>query len=153
MLNPLLPLISGRKIAHHEPHQIVPQAAGTPRWTLCSALWLTNAAGFQSTIRKSDSTMNDHRDFLAFAWYGNLGALLLGIGLLGVLIHRKSIRRWLSAFVGLLGILFLCEGGALFHGAMLSLRGSIVGALLTVVASVALVRSLKLTGAATRKSP
>ncbi|MFT5323190.1 MAG: drug/metabolite transporter (DMT)-like permease [Planctomycetaceae bacterium] len=102
---------------------------------------------------KADSTMNDHRDFLAFAWYGNLGALLLGIGLLGVLIHRKSIRRWLSAFVGLLGILFLCEGGALFHGAMLSLRGSIVGALLTVVASVALVRSLKLTGAATRKSP
>jgi len=97
--------------------------------------------------------MNDPRDFLAFAWYGNLGVLVLGIGLLGVLIHRKSTRQWLSAFVGLLGILFLCEGGALFHGETVSLRGSIVGALLAALGCVALMRSLKLTGAATRKSP
>lgn len=96
--------------------------------------------------------MNDPRDFLAFAWYGNLGVLLLGIGLLGVLIHRKPIRQWLSASVGLLGILFLCEGGTLFHGATVSVRGSIVAALLAIVASLALARSLKSFGAAARKS-
>ncbi len=95
--------------------------------------------------------MNDPRDFLAVGWYGNLGVLLLGIGLLGVLIHRKPIRQWLSASVGLLGILFLCEGGALFHGAAVSLRGSIVGSLLAVAASFALMRSLKSTSAAARK--
>lgn len=97
--------------------------------------------------------MNDPRDFLAFSWYGNLGVLLLGIGLLGVLLHRKPMRQWLSVIVGLLGILFLCEGGALFHGVTVSLRDSIVGSLLAVAASFPLVRSLKSTGAATRNSP
>ena len=76
--------------------------------------------------------MTDPRDFLAFAHYGNLGVLLLGIGLLGVLIHRRPIRQWLSAGVGLLGVLLLCEGGVLFHGGTFSLRGSIAVGLVAV---------------------
>jgi peptidoglycan/LPS O-acetylase OafA/YrhL len=100
----------------------------------------------------TESTMDDPRDFLAIAWYGNLGVLLLGIGLLGVLIHRKTIRQWLCACVGLLGILFLSEGGALFHGATVSLRGSIVGALIAALGCFAVMRSLKSTGGTTRNS-
>jgi NADH:ubiquinone oxidoreductase subunit K len=76
--------------------------------------------------------MTDPRDFLAFAHYGNLGVLLLGIGLLGVLIHRRPIRQWLSAGVALLGVLLLCEGGVLFHGGMFSRRGLIAVGLVAV---------------------
>ena len=66
--------------------------------------------------------MHDPRDFLAFTQFGILGTLLLGIGLLGVLIHRNPVRLALSTGVGLLGILFLSEGGTLFHGATISVR-------------------------------
>lgn len=84
--------------------------------------------------------MTDPRDFLAFAHYGNLGVLLLGIGLLGVLSHRKPIRQWLSAGVGLLGILLLCEGGVLFHGGAFSLRGAVTVGL--IAAATCLVMAL-----------
>tara|TARA_R110002072_G_scaffold303099_1_gene493552 strand:+ start:307497 stop:307790 length:294 start_codon:yes stop_codon:yes gene_type:complete len=72
--------------------------------------------------------MHDPRDFLAFTQFGILGTLLLGIGLLGVLIHRNPVRLALSTGVGLLGILFLSEGGTLFHGATISVRGSVIAA-------------------------
>ena len=94
--------------------------------------------------------MNDPRDFMALAWYGNLGVLLLGIGVLGVLIHRRLIRQGLSAGAGLLGIWILCEGGALFHGATVSRRGSVVGAVVAAVACFAVIRSLKSTLPAAR---
>lgn len=121
---------------------MVPQAVDSWRSAASSAVD-SRMRQVSTNDSRADSTMNDPRDFLAFAWYGNLGALLLGIGLLGVLIHRKPMRQCLSAGVGLLGILFLCEGGALFHGATVSLRSSIVGSLLTVAASFAVMRSLK----------
>jgi hypothetical protein len=86
--------------------------------------------------------MNDPRDFLALAQFGNLGVLLLGIGTLGVLIHRSRVRQTLSAGVGLFGILLMCEGGTLFHGAALSARGSIVLAAIVVATYLTTIRSL-----------
>lgn len=83
--------------------------------------------------------MNDPRDYSAFVTYSNLGVLLLGVGLLGVLIHTKPLRRAMSAGVGLLGIMLIAQGGALFHRSQLSLRGSIVLAAI-VVASCLLLR-------------
>lgn len=97
--------------------------------------------------------MNDPRDFLALAQFGNLGVLLLGIGLLGVLIHRKPIRLAFSIGVGLLGILFLSEGGALFHGATISVRGgSVVSAVVVGTVCIASLRLWNSSLAANRKS-
>lgn len=87
--------------------------------------------------------MNDPRDFLVFASYGNLGVLILGVGLLGVLIHRKPIRQGLSAGVGVLGIAFLAEGGALFHGGTFSVRGSLAIALVAAAACLVMARVLR----------
>ena len=83
--------------------------------------------------------MNDPRDYSAFVTYGNLGVLLLGVGLLGILIHKKPLRRAMSAGVGLLGTMVIAQGGALFHRSQLSVRGSIVLAGI-VVASCLLLR-------------
>lgn len=96
--------------------------------------------------------MNDPRDFLALARFGNLGMLLLSVGLLGVLIHRKPIRLGLSVGIGLLGILFLCEGGALFHGATVSVRESVVAAFVVVTVCVAQIRMWNSSCSANRKS-
>ncbi|MBL6707194.1 MAG: hypothetical protein ISQ06_13875 [Planctomycetaceae bacterium] len=96
--------------------------------------------------------MNDPRDFLALAQFGNLGALLLGMGLLGVLIHRKPIRLAFSICVGLLGILFLSEGGALFHGATISVRGSVVAAVVVGTVCIAALRLWNSSLTANRKS-
>jgi CHASE2 domain-containing sensor protein len=85
--------------------------------------------------------MDDPRDFLMFARYGNLGVLLLGIGLLGILIHRRPARQAIAAGVSLLGILFLCQGSALLHNVTLSLRGSIACTLISGVACLIVVRS------------
>lgn len=85
--------------------------------------------------------MNDPRDFLALAHFGNLGVLLLGIGLLGVLIHERPVRKWLSATVGFLGVVLLGEGAGLFHGATASVRGSVVVALFAIIGCVVLIRS------------
>ena len=82
--------------------------------------------------------MNDPRDYLAFATYGNLGVLLVGVGLLGVLIHMTSARRVMSASVALLGIMLIAQGGALFHRTQLSLRGSIVVAAIAVTSCLLL---------------
>jgi hypothetical protein len=83
--------------------------------------------------------MNDPRDYSAFVMYGNLGVLLLGVGLLGILLHTKSLRRAMSVGVGLLGITLIGQSGALFHRSQLSLRGSIVLAAI-VIASCLLLR-------------
>ncbi|NQV28043.1 MAG: hypothetical protein HQ518_27140 [Rhodopirellula sp.] len=87
--------------------------------------------------------MNDPRDFLAFTRYGNLGVLLLGIGLLGVLIHRKPARQTIAAGVSLLGILLICEGSTLLHGATLSLRGSTVAVLIAAGVSLGTVLTIR----------
>lgn len=63
-----------------------------------------------------ETTMNDPRDYLAFTRFGNLGILVLSLGLLGILIHRKPARRAVSGGVALLGVALLSEGGALLHG-------------------------------------
>ena len=86
--------------------------------------------------------MNDPRDFLTLARFGNLGVLLLGIGLLGVLIHRKPARQAIAAGVGLLGILLICEGASLFHHARPPLRGSVVFCLTAAAAGLFITRSL-----------
>ena len=139
------PLICGSRMAHHEQHQIVPQAAEPATGTNpCLRRSAENAKRHPPDDSDTENTMNDPRDFLAFASYGNLGVLLLGIGLLGILIHRKPIRQGLSVGVGLLGALVLCEGGALLHGGAFSLRGSVVVALVVVTACLAMARSLSL---------
>lgn len=84
--------------------------------------------------------MSDPRDFLALAHFGNLGVLLLGVGLLGVLIHERPVRKWLSAAVGLLGVLLLSEGASLFHGTTTLLRDSGVIAFFAVIGCVVLIR-------------
>lgn len=96
--------------------------------------------------------MNDPRDFLALARFGNLGIMLLGVGLLGILIHRKPIRLGLSVGVGLLGILFLCEGGALFHRATVSIRGSVVAVFVVGAVCIAAIRMWDSSRSANRKS-
>jgi hypothetical protein len=96
--------------------------------------------------------MNDPRDYSAFVTYGNLGVLLLGVGLFGILIHTKSARRAMSAGVGLLGVLLIAQGGALFHRAQLSLRGSIVLAAVAI-ASCLFLRFRPSTPSHVRKPP
>ena len=86
--------------------------------------------------------MNDPRDYSAFVMYGNLGVLLLGVGLLGILLHTKSLRRAMSVGVGLLGIILIVQSGALFHHSQLSLRGSIV--LAAIVVASCLLRRFRL---------
>jgi len=83
--------------------------------------------------------MNDPRDYSAFVTFSNLGVLLLGVSLLGMLIHTKPLRRATSVGVGLLGIMLIAQGGALFHRSQLSVRGSIVLPAI-VVASCLLLR-------------
>ena len=87
--------------------------------------------------------MNDPRDFLALAHFGNLGVLLLGIGLLGVLIHERPVRKWLSAAVGFLGVVLLSEGAALFHSTTASFRGSVAVALFAIMGCLVLIRSAR----------
>lgn len=96
--------------------------------------------------------MNDPRDYSAFVTYGNLGVLLLGVGLLGVLTHTKPLRRAMSAGVGLFGIVLIAQGGALFHRSQLSVRGTIVLAVI-VVASCLLVRFRLAVRPSERKRP
>lgn len=69
--------------------------------------------------------MNDPRDFLALARFGNLGILLLAVGLLGVLIHRQPLRQAMASGVCLLGLLLVSEGASLLHGEPQSFRESI----------------------------
>lgn len=89
-----------------------------------------------------EESMNSPRDFLAFARFGNLGILVLSLGLLGILIHRKPARRAVSGGIALLGITLISEGGALWHGESLSTDGSIVICLLGAAAAVTVVRPL-----------
>lgn len=86
--------------------------------------------------------MNSPRDFLAFARFGNLGILVLSLGLLGILIHQKPARRAVSGAVALLGIALIAEGGALWHGKSMSTDGSIVTCLLGIAAAVMVARPL-----------
>lgn len=86
--------------------------------------------------------MNDPRDFLALARFGNLGVLLLGVGLLGVLIHRKPLRQAISLGICLLGILLVSEGAALLHREPLSLHGSVVVILVISAVILVAIRSL-----------
>lgn len=86
--------------------------------------------------------MNEPRDILAFVSYGNLAVLLMGVGLLGALVHRNPIRRGLSAGVVSLGVLLLCESGTLFHSRAFTLPGSVVIVLVVVAASLFMIRSL-----------
>jgi hypothetical protein len=102
--------------------------------------------------RWTELTMNDPRDFLALARFGNLGILLLGVGLLGVLIHRKPARQVMAAGVGLLGILLLCEGTALFHAETLSERGTVVLCLAGSTAVAMTARSLLAGSAGSKRS-
>ncbi len=58
----------------------------------------------------------DPRDFLSLTGFGTVGSLLLGLGLLGCLLHRDSSRVLASAVVGLTGGLLILDGAQLFHG-------------------------------------
>jgi ascorbate-specific PTS system EIIC-type component UlaA len=69
--------------------------------------------------------MNDPRDFLALARFGNLGILLIAVGLLGVLIHRQPLRQAMASGVCVLGVLLVSEGASLLHGEPQSFRESI----------------------------
>ena len=89
----------------------------------------------------SDKSMNDPRDFLALARFGNLGILLLGIGLLGVLIHRQPMRQAIAVGICLLGLLFVSEGTALLHGAPLPVRNSISVVVIGLSIAVLAIRS------------
>lgn len=100
-------------------------------------------------IREPAVTMNDPRDFLALARYGNLGVLILGVGLLGVLIHRKPLRQAISMGVCLLGILLVFDGAALMHRETLSLHGSVV--VILVVAAVVLIAIRSVLSSPSRK--
>lgn len=82
--------------------------------------------------------MNDPRDYSAFVTYGNLGVLLLGVSLLGILIHTKPLRRATSVGVGLLGTVLIAQGGALFHRSQVSVRGSIALVAVVVVSCLLL---------------
>ena len=57
----------------------------------------------------------DPRDFLSLTGFGSLGSVLLGLGILGCLLHRNSSRLIASAFVALTGSLLLLDGAQLFH--------------------------------------
>lgn len=86
--------------------------------------------------------MNDLRDFVAFAQFGNLGVLILGIGLLGILIHTKPVRQAVAVAVSLLGGLLMWEGASLFHGETQSSRTSIAVVLIIAALALAVGRSM-----------
>jgi len=76
--------------------------------------------------------MNDLRDFVAFSRFGNLGVLVLGIGLLGILIHTKPVRLAVDAAISLLGVLLLWEGTSLLHTGTLTFR-TLIALVLSIV--------------------
>ncbi|MDA0587458.1 MAG: hypothetical protein O3C17_05565 [Planctomycetota bacterium] len=58
----------------------------------------------------------DQRDFISLTGFGTVGSILLGLGLLGCLLHRDTSRLRASAVVGLTGGLLILDGAQLFHG-------------------------------------
>jgi hypothetical protein len=58
----------------------------------------------------------DPRDFISLTSFGTVGSILLGLGLLGCLLHREASRVLASAVVGLTGGLLILDGAQLFHG-------------------------------------
>lgn len=74
--------------------------------------------------------MHDPRDFLALARFANLGVLILGIGLAGMLVHRKPERFALSNGVCILGALLMIDGASMFHRQSPSLSLTMVALLL-----------------------
>ena len=58
----------------------------------------------------------DPRDFISLTSFGTVGSILLGLGVLGCLLHRDSSRVLASAGVGLTGGWLILDGAQLFHG-------------------------------------
>lgn len=86
--------------------------------------------------------MNDPRDFLAFARLGGLGVLVLGIGLLGALVHRKPARQAIAVVVSFTGVLMIWEGTSLLHGRLLSYKAMIAVLLVVTAYGICAGRSL-----------
>jgi hypothetical protein len=58
----------------------------------------------------------DPRDFISLTSFGTVGSILLGLGLLGCLLHRDSSRVLASAVVGMTGGLLILDGAQIFNG-------------------------------------
>jgi hypothetical protein len=58
------------------------------------------------------------QDFLSFSSLGILGVILVGIGIIGCVLHRRANRLAGSAGVALIGAMLLLDGSAKLHHAV-----------------------------------